>query len=157
MSLHLTTRVPVDGSYATLVGKAVYVFAYYEWAIIWIIEFLSPGFLGRYCRGNDVLTSGKVKSKLVAVINDPVTSFSKVTKKELQDCCAEFDALIVKRNALIHAHPCTGPDGSQILAYQTKVTRPLPDMLWPIPQVEAVLAEFDKAACGACVLLDKLE
>ena len=155
MSLHSTTHVPVDDSYAALVGKAVYVFAYYEWAIIWIIEFLQPGFVGRYSRGNP-MTSGQVRDALQGVINDPATSFAKVTKQELESCCTEFERLIVKRNALIHAHPCTDTDGSQILAYQTKTTKPLPDMKWPKPEVEAIVAEFDKAACSTGVLLDKI-
>ncbi len=122
MSLHTTTRVPVDASYAALVGKAVYVFAYYEWTIIWILEFLHPGFLGRYCRG-DPMTSGNVRQELQRVIDDPTTEFTGITKQSLQDCCAEFEHLIVRRNALIHAHPCTDTDGSQILAYQTKTTK----------------------------------
>jgi len=155
MSLHSTTRVPVDDSYAALVGKAVYVFAYYEWTIIWIIESLQPGFVGRYSRGNPMVSS-KVKDELQAVIGNPATSFALVTSGELQHCCTEFERLIVKRNALIHAHPCTDTDGSQILAYQTKTTKPLPDMKWPRLEVEAIVREFDNAACSAGVLLDKL-
>jgi len=155
MTLHSTTRVPVDDSYAALVGKAVYVFAYYEWGIIWIIEFLQPGFVGRYCRENP-MTSGQVRGTFQAVINDPATSFAKVTRQELEACLTELERLIIKRNTLIHAHPCTDMDGSQILAYQTKTTKPLPDMMWPKPEVEAIVAEFDTAACSASVILDKL-
>ena len=80
MSLHSTTRVPVDDSYVALVGKAVYVFAYYEWAIIYIIEFLKPGF------------------------GSHGTDFTRATKQELESFCIEFDRLIVRRNALIHKH-----------------------------------------------------
>jgi hypothetical protein len=155
MSLHSTTRVPVDDSYTALVGKAVYVFVYYEWVIIWIIEFLRPGFVDQYSRGNP-MTSGQVRDALQAVTNNPATSFAKVTKQELESCCTEFERLIVKRNALIHAHPSTDTDGSQILAYQTKTTKPLPDMKWSKPEVEGIVAEFDKAACSAGLLLDKL-
>ena len=155
MSLPSTTRVPVDDSYAALVGKAVYVFAYYEWAIIWIIELLQPGFVGRYSRGKP-MTSGQVKSALQAVIDNSAISFAKVTKQELETCCAAFEKLIVKRNALIHAHPCTDTDGAQILGYQTKTTKPLPDMKWTKQEVEAIVAEFDNAACITAVLLDKL-
>ncbi len=102
------------------------------------------------------MTSGQVKNALQAVINSPATAFAKVTRQELQSCCAEFEQLVVKRNALIHAHPCTDTDGSQILSYQTKVTKPLPDMKWPKQEVETIVAEFDGAACRAGVLLDKL-
>jgi hypothetical protein len=155
MSLHSTTRVPVDDSYAALVGKAVYVFAYYEWVLIYIVEYLRAGFVARYSRG-DPMTSGQVKQALQSVINDPTADFSKVTRQQLQDCCTRFDELVVKRNALIHAHPCTDTDGSQILAYQTKPHSRLPDMKWPTADVSAMIAEFDKAACDAGLLLDRL-
>ena len=155
MTHHSTTRVPVDDSYAALVGKAVYVFAYYEWTIIYVIEYLQSGFVQRYSRGTS-MTSGNVRQELEKTINSTLVSFAKVAKEELQACCNEFETLIVKRNALIHAHPITDSDGSQILAYQTKITKPLPDMKWPISEVEAIIKEFDDAACRAGVLLDRL-
>ena len=155
MLMHSTTRVPVDDSYAVLVGKAVYVFAYYEWSIIWIIEFLQPGFVSRYSRGNP-MTSGQVREELRAVIDNPGTNFTKVTKAELEFSCTGFEKLIVKRNALIHAHPCSDTDGSHILTYQAKTTKPLPDMKWPKQEVEATTAEFDTAACASGVILDRL-
>ena|SRR6266542_843447 len=154
MSLHTSTRVPVDDSYAGLVGKAVYVFAYYEWTIIWIIEKLQGGFVMKYSRGRP-MTSGDVRKELQSVI-DNQTDFSKLSKQDLQTCCDEFDRLIIKRNALIHAHPCTHSDGSQILAYQTKTTKPLPDMKWPKADVEAIIGEFDRAACGTGALFDRI-
>ena len=102
------------------------------------------------------MTSGKVLKKLRSVIEDPATSFAKIPRSELEECAARFEALITKRNALIHAHPATDADGSQVLVYQTRVTKPLPDMKWPREQVVAVLAEFDQAACIAGELFDKL-
>ena len=124
------TRISVDDLYAAHVGKAVYVFAYYEWTIIWIIERLHCGFLSRYSHGKP-MTSGDVQREFQCVINNHATDFSKISKPELQVCCDEFARLIIKRNALIHAHPCTDSDGSQILTYQTATTKPLPDMKWP--------------------------
>jgi hypothetical protein len=63
--------------------------------------------------------------------------------------------LIIKRNALIHAHPCTHTNGSQILAYQTKPSKPLPDMKWPKEEVKKIISEIDAAACNVAVILDK--
>ncbi|MGQ3058217.1 MAG: hypothetical protein ACT6T0_13600 [Nevskia sp.] len=138
-----------------LVGKAAYVFAYYEWTIIYTIDFLQSGFVSRYSRGNP-MTSGSVRQELQETIINPTTSFSKVSVAELQTSCDEFEKLIAKRNALIHAHPATDSDGSQILAYQTKITKPLPDMKWPKQEVETIIQEFDAAACRAGSLLDRL-
>jgi hypothetical protein len=155
MACHSSTRVPVDDTYAALVGKAVYIFAYYEWAVIYVIDSLRSGFVGQYSRGGS-MTSGNVRQTLQETIDNPQTSFSKVSRSELQTCCDEFGALVVKRNALIHAHPITDSDGAQILAYQTTVTKPLPDMKWPKTEVELIIQEFDKAACNAGILLDRL-
>lgn len=155
MTLYSSTRVPVDDLYAALVGKALYVFAYYEWTIIYVIDYLRSGFVSRYSRGSS-MTSGNVRQELQDTINNPQTSFAKFSKAELQACCDEFEKLIVKRNALIHAHPATDSDGSQILAYQTKTTKPLPDMKWPKNEVESIIQEFDAAACRAGSILDKL-
>ena len=155
MTHHSSTRVPVDDSYAALVGKAVYVFAYYEWTIIYVIEYLQNGFVQKYSRGAS-MTSGKVRQVLQSTISSPLVSFTKVSQTDLQACCDEFEKLIVKRNSLIHAHPITDSDGSQILAYQTKTTKPLPDMKWPRPEVETIIQEFDAAACRAGEILDRL-
>ena len=151
----MSTRVPYEPSYTALVGTAVYVFAYYEWALIYLIQQFKPGFVGRYSRGKP-MTSGGVRAELEAVLADPATVYSKVSKLELQACCTLFAQLIDKRNALIHAHPITDQDGSQILNYQTAPNRPLPDMKWPTASVEAVLGEFDAAACDANALLHRL-
>jgi hypothetical protein len=154
MGLHSSTRVPVDDSYAALVGKAVCVFAYYEWTIIYLIEHLQSGFVAKYSRGNP-MTSSNVRDELKKEIDNLHASFAKVSQKELQDCCDDFTKLIVKRNALIHAHPITDSDGSQILAYQTKPTKSLPDIKWQGKVVLSSIQEFDSAACRAGALLDR--
>lgn len=155
MTLHFSTRVTVDDSYATLVGRAIYIFAYYEWTIIYIIEYFQSGFVRKYCRGSS-MTSGNVRQELQDTINRSHVPLTKISRTELQACCDEFEKLIVNRNALIHAHPITDSDGSQILAYQTKVTKPLPDMKWSRPDIETIIQEFDAAACRAGLLLDRL-
>ncbi len=151
----MQTRVPFDPSYTALVGTAVYVFAYYEWAVIYLIQQFKPGFVAHYCRGAP-MTSGQVKRELEAILNDTATVYAKVSRAELEVCCNRFASLIDKRNALIHAHPITDTDGSQILNYQAKVDRPLPDMKWPMSTVSQVLQEFDAAACDANALLHRL-
>lgn len=151
----MQTSVPLDPEYTSVVGKAIYVFAYYEWAIIYIVEQYKRAFVAEYCRGAP-MTSGGVKRALQSVLNDQGTSFVKVSRSELQACVDKFEQLIVKRNALIHAHPITDTDRSQILNYQTMVDKPLPDMKWPVEDVLRVLAEFDAAACEANALLHRL-
>lgn len=156
MTHHTTTRVPINDQYAALVGKAVYVFAYYEWIIIWIMEFLENGFVQEYSRGDGrPMTSGVVEPRFLKLI-EKTTDFTKITKQELMDCHHTFKTLTAQRNALIHAHPITDVDGAQILAYQTNTARALPDMKWPAEEVEKIIARIDNAACAAGEVLDKL-
>lgn len=148
-------RVPVDSEYSATVGAAVYVFAYYEWALIHLIHRFKAGFLDRYCRGAP-MSSGGVKRELESVLSDAATPYARISREELRSCYDRFATLIDKRNALIHAHPITAADGAQILNYQTRTDRPLPDMKWPITAVSEVLQEFDAAACETTEVLHGL-
>jgi hypothetical protein len=150
----MRTRVPYDASYTALIGTAVYVFAYYEWAIIYLIQQYKPDFVGRYCR-RAPMTSGAVRKELAAILADQRTRYEVVSRAELQACHDEFARLVDMRNALIHAHPITDQDGSQILNYQARPGGRLPDMKWPIAEVEAAIAAFDTAACSANALLHR--
>lgn len=150
----MALRVPYDQQYAARLGAAVYVFAWYEWAVIHLIEQFETGFLAQYCRGKP-MTSGNVKGKLDALLDSPTTSYEIVSRLELEDCCRRFERLIQKRNALIHAHPMTDVDGSQVLSYQSSLDRALPDMNWPLSEVDAVHAEFDAAGCATNELLQR--
>jgi hypothetical protein len=151
----MSTRVPFDPDYTALVGRAVYVFAYYEWSVIYLIEQFKSGFVARYCRGAP-MTSGQVRKELEAITGDAAIVYTKVSKADLQAACSRFADLIEKRNALIHAHPITDSDGSQILNYQARADRPLPDMKWPVASVHDVLEKFDAAACDTNDLLHRL-
>ena len=146
MNHHTTTRIPVNDEYVALVGKAVYVFAYYEWTIIWIIEYLEPGFVSEYSRGKPITSGGDrgVKGRLKSAIDSPKDTLENSTIEELKSCLATFSLLIEKRNALIHAHPCTDNDDAQILVYQTQTSKSLPDMKWPSAEVEKSLLKLMK-------------
>jgi len=149
------TRVPHDSDYVHLVGTVVYVFAYYEWAVIYLIQQYTDGFVSTYSRGAP-MTSRAVCKELDSILAENRTLYDVVAKGELQACRDEFDSLVHKRNALIHAHPITDQDGSQILSYQGRADRPLPDMKWPVAEVQAAIREFDAAACKANELLHRL-
>lgn len=110
----IDTRIPYDPAYTTLVGTAVYVFSYYEWTMIYLIQRFKPGFVAQYCRGA-VMTSGNVKKELKAVVDSADTDYTVVSEEELRGCLNEFARLIDKRNALIHAHPMTDHDEPKFL------------------------------------------
>lgn len=155
MSNHTTTCIPVNDEYAALVGKAVYVFSYYESTIIQIAEKLEPGFLNEYCRVNN-MTSGAVKHRLKIAIQKPSIQITTDQVKQLMACYKTFSDLIVRRNALVHAHPITATDGSQILAYQARTDKPIADIQWPASEIESIIADIDSAAIEAGQLFEQL-
>jgi hypothetical protein len=154
MNLHTSTRIPIDDEYALLIGKAVYAFAYYEWIIIWIIEQLEKGFVAKYSRGNS-LTSGEVQKYFKRIV-EKYKNDKSIKKEELANILRSFELLITKRNALIHAHPCTDYDGKQILNYQTSTRKDLPDMKWPKIELEKFIKIIDVAETEASIVLDKI-
>ena len=97
----MKTRVPFDEDYVKLVGKAVYLFSYYEWAVIYIMERLEPGFVAEYSRKTS-MTSRVVHSRFKRALEQYV-GCQAVDKATLESCSHEFDGLVDKRNALIHA------------------------------------------------------
>ena len=155
MNHHTTTRIPVNDEYAALLGKAVYIFLYYEWIIIWIIEVLEPGFLQEYSR-QKTMTSGEIKDKFKKTINVSSSYINEITKEELQKRLNQFSELVLKRNALIHAHPATDTDGSQMLCYQGQPSKPPSDIKWTSSEVKKLITAIDKAGCEANSLFDRL-
>ena len=145
-------RVPFDDDYVKLLGIAVYLFSYYEWTIIWIVEVLEPGFLAEYLRKNP-MTSGQVKCRFKGAL----ASYAGDHGKELRICSREFDGLVHRRNALIHAHPSTDVGGAQILNYQSKPTKPITDMKWTSDDINIFVEEVDTAFCRASDLLHGLK
>ena len=116
-------RVPFDENYVKLLGETIYLFSYYEWTIIYLVEQLQPGFVRKYSR-EKTMTSGGILKKFKIALEQTSNDFDG-NKAALQDCFNEFDRLIPKRNALVHAHPITDIDGAQILNYQGELSKPI--------------------------------
>lgn len=148
--------VPFGPDYVELLGKAVYVFAYYESIIIYLIDVLDPGFLETCCRGKRPLPSSEVGKRFWnAIRSSRETAHDDL--KALHDCATEFQKLIERRNALVHAHPITDTDGNQILHYQTSVSRSFPDMKWDKRSIKDFLVAADAAVGPAHFLYMKLK
>lgn len=147
----MNTRVPFDADYVKLLGRAVYLFSYYEWTIIYIIERLQPGFPKRYSREYK-LTSGGVLGCFEKAV-EGYAGDRGVEKGELECCWLVFADLIPKRNSLIHAHPITDDDGAQILNYQSLPDAPISELKWESASIEKFTQEVDAAACQAGQIL----
>ena len=152
----MSIRIPFDPDYVQLVGTAVYVFSYYEWTIIYVIERLNPGFVSEYSRERK-MTSGAVSSRLEKILSEDATNAVQENRRSLRICADEFASLIPRRNALIHAHPITdGTSGAQLLKFQSMPSESIADLKWNITEIEQFIAKIDKASVGASALLSKL-
>jgi len=143
--LHTSTRIPVDDEYAARIGKAVYVFAYYEWTIIYLTDHLKPSekFVRKYSRGKENHTSRKVLKAFRKAHEKPEVALSKDVRKMLKECAEDFDDLIDSRNALVHAHPITDVSGEQILSFQSDTDKKVSDMKWTAAEVESFIEKVD--------------
>ena len=151
----MKTRVPFNKDYVELLGTAVYLFAYYEWTIIYIIERLDPGFVAEYSR-EKAMTSGGVLNRFKKALGQDVGGHD-ADRSALRSCSDEFAELVLRRNALIHAHPITDIDGSQILNYQSKPSKPISDMKWKNVDIKKLVEKIDAAACRANELLHRFK
>ena len=152
----MSIRIPFDPDYVQLVGTAVYVFSYYEWTIIYVVERLNPGFVSEYSRKRK-MTSGAVSNRLKEILSEDATNAVQENQRSLRICTDEFASLIPRRNALIHAHPMTdGTSGAQLLNFQSMPSESIADLKWNITEIEQFIAKIDKASARASALLSKL-
>jgi hypothetical protein len=147
--------IQIDDTYAKLIGQAVYSFGYYEWMIVYIINSLDNGFVSEYSR-KKIYTSGKVAKRLKSVIDQVNYSHEGINKSQMEDCQAQFNSLIDKRNALMHGHPITDVDQSQILSYQTLVTKSIPHINWTVDALIGFINEINEAISSASSIHDRL-
>jgi hypothetical protein len=100
----MSFRIPVEEEYCAFLGRAVYVFAYYEWIVIKMIDHFSPGCVQEYLLSRWM--SGTVSGKLVALFQECGLSDSHL-RGELETEADRFLKLVDVRSKLIHAHPYT--------------------------------------------------
>ena len=70
-----------------------------------------------------------------------------VDAARIRPCLAQFRRLVDGRNSLIHAHPITDLDGSQVLKHQGKHGRG--GLTWAREEIDDFAAQVSEAACTA--------
>lgn len=148
----MNLRIPYEEAYVSLLGQAVYFFGYYEKLIVECVDYLNDGFAAA-CSRDSAFTAGSVAKRFREEIAKLVDS---AKKESLKGLSKEFDGLVAKRNALIHARPITDSEGAQTFAYQGKVTTPFADFWWSTDKLREVIEDFDAASCRAADVLEQL-
>lgn len=106
-----TERIPADAAYLGALGRAVFNFAYLEWAVIWLVETMQLGFLQKSLEK----TSGQIEKHFcdaVEQLDDVV-----LDKEELRVLIQRSKCLVPEQNSLIHSHTYTAPEGAHELMY----------------------------------------
>jgi hypothetical protein len=63
-------RTPYDSGYVAAIGRAIYIFAIYEWTVIYTIEKLRPGFLNKWRFAQNPMTARTVGRKFTNAVNE---------------------------------------------------------------------------------------
>jgi hypothetical protein len=126
-------RQPLDPDYMHALGTATFCFAICEWNAVYCADRIRPGALRAFTE--DELTAGKIAKKLTDLVRN-------MSKSKLRDqllvAAQEFTAVVRLRNTILHAKPCTGPNGKARLSSR-KVLE--------IPDLEDAPDEF--SACSS--------
>ena len=98
-----------EDAYLLQLGRATYVFAYLEWAVIYLAQELSSE---RQVGASTGLTAGEVARLMRGAIVE--TGRSVEVRSEAEAIAMRYERLTSRRNDIIHAHPAT-IDGDQRL------------------------------------------
>lgn len=109
----------MDKDLTAALGVAVYAFARLEWGIAWCCEEIEPGRLRSFSKKQQ--TAGGI-SKIAGHLArqgrllKPTRVMPVELRQDFLRCAKVFDDLVYTRNQILHAKPCTGPDGRQLLS-----------------------------------------
>jgi hypothetical protein len=102
-------RIPVDASYVEVLGRATFIFAILEWNAVWCCEKMRPNYIRTLGRK----TAGKIAGDFVRLAK---RHWIPATRSLCISAAQKFEALVEKRNALLHGKPGTvTPTGEQRL------------------------------------------
>ncbi len=140
---NVAERIPVDDAYLLAVGRATYNFAYLEWGIVWLVEAIEPGFLGKA----ETLTANKISKELMKVLKNFDQHDPAMLK--LNELASSFVSLVKLRDMLMHGNPITADGGAQKLHYQGR--HGVKD--WSIPEILEFANKTAEASISAGELL----
>lgn len=89
-----------------------------EWAIVYLAKELHPE--GRKIRRSATMTSGHVARHLRSAIDE--TEASDSAYADAKAIADEYDALLLRRNDIVHAHPATISDEQRLHRVQADGT-----------------------------------
>jgi hypothetical protein len=140
-------RFPCGEDYLRALGRAVFNFSVLEYAVVWVIELIEPGYMQTYRAGKK--TAGTVAADFKDKINRlPGGS----VRTKLDRLSVSFKQITIDRNDLLHANPAAMPNGDShlIKADATKF------IAWGEAHVVATATKFQDAAIDVLAVFGEM-
>lgn len=132
MAANDRNRITVSQEYASSLGRATFCFAVLEWMVVCCCERIHPGYMSYLSLPpKKQKTAGWISSDFISYADalDDVTAY----KNDLAMLAEDFDSLVLRRNDLIHAIPCTAL-GPGTTAEKQKLSRGV--MIWSTEAID---------------------
>jgi hypothetical protein len=144
-------RTPYDSGYVTAIGRAIFIFANYEWTVVHTMEKLRPGFLNKLRFAKSPMTAGRLGKKFKNAVNE-ASDLAPLLTSRLKEAARALMEFVDERNEFVHAHVYSEQDGSQQLIYQGKEkTR-----TWSIAEIDDLAHRFENSSIALRDLMKEI-
>ena len=144
-------RTPFDTGYVAAIGRAIFLFANYEWTVVHTMERLRPGFLNKWRFSQKPVTAGKLGKKFGNAVNE-ASDLARPLTSRLKEAAKAFIEYVDERNELVHAHVYSEPNGRQQLIYQGKEkTR-----TWSFAEIDDLAHRFENSSIAIRDLMKEI-
>jgi hypothetical protein len=144
-------RTPYDSGYVAAIGRAIFLFANYEWTVVHMMEKLRPRFLSKWRFAKNPMTAGRLGEKFEKAVNESSDLAPPLTSS-LKEAARVFIESADERNELVHAHVYSEPDGRQQLIYQGKdKTR-----TWSVAEIDDLAHRFENSSIALRDLMKEI-
>jgi hypothetical protein len=144
-------RTPHDPEYVAAIGRAIFIFANYEWTVVHTMEKLRPGFLNKWRFAQNPMTARTVGKKFTNAAKESSDTARPLTLK-LKEAAKTFMEFVDERNELVHAHVYSEQDGRQQLIYQGKdKTR-----TWSVAEIDDLAHRFENSSIALRDLMKEI-
>ena len=144
-------RTPHDSEYVAAIGRAIFIFANYEWTVVHTMERLRPGLLSKWRFAKKPMTAETVAKKFTNAVNES-PNLVRPLVSNLKESARAFMELADERNHLVHSHVYSEPDGRQQLIYQGKdQTR-----TWSLAEIDDLAHRFENSSIALRDLMKEI-
>ena len=144
-------RAPYDSGYVAAIGRAIFIFANFEWTVVHTMERLRPRFISKWRFAKNPMTAGTLGKKFKNAVNES-SDLARPLTSRLKEAARAFVELADERSELVHAHVYSEPNGRQQLIYQGKdKTR-----TWSVAEIDDLAHRFENSSIALRDLMKEI-